>query len=177
MRKIKGYICAARIEEIIYPNIREYVLFGKKQDAKIIGNHEALATNNLTAYENLPDAELGLQDLAKMDEFDRVEVRKLEMWVAENAEELYSFEKENSLVVIWDNFMGKQIIGVYTGGRGLSTLPGDYIIRNGFKPFNNFERANWARSEASRQSGSSPATLAKFKISKPLRVIGRRGGK
>ncbi len=174
MRQIKGYICAARIENTESQNLREYVLFGKRQDIRIKGDYEALATNNLSPYESLSDAELGQHDLIMIEDFDRVEIRKLELVVAESSENLNSFENETSLIVIWETFMGKQLVGTYIGGRGLGGVPGEYITRNGFKPFEEFKRANLVRSEARRQSESSPATLAKFKISRPLRVIERR---
>lgn len=180
MRKIKGYICAARIDRDPFVNSRgkkfkKYVLFGRRIN-ETDGFYENFASNNLSPYENLTDAQKGQKDLIKMwkREFDRVEIRKLELEIAETKQENDSFLNEKSLVAIWTNFFGNKIIGHYTGGIGLGTLYGDYITQNNFTPFDNFKMADYARSEATRQSENSPATLAKFKISRPIKTINKK---
>ncbi|MFA5992312.1 MAG: hypothetical protein WC796_01250 [Candidatus Pacearchaeota archaeon] len=172
MRQIKGYVCAARVDRDPFVNVkgkkfRDYILFGRKVN-KTDGPWENLESNGLTTYETLQEAEIGQASLVRRNLFDLVEIRELELVIAENREENDSFEDERSLVVIWKNDMGERMIGRNTGGKGLYPLYGDFITQNGFKPYQEFKMADYSRSEATRQSGNCPATLARFRISPVL---------
>ena len=168
MRLVDGYICLASSDKNSSDKFMHYILFGKKINETYYP-YENLQTNGLIPYASIKEAkEAQKRILKRKNFFDRADIRKLEMKIAQTEEEHFSFEKEKSLVVIWTNDFGIHIIGRWEEETtsGIYPLYGALIENNGLKPYTNFSSADYSRSEASRQSDNSPATLATFKISK-----------
>lgn len=165
MKHIEGYVCVGVSEEF---GRKRQILFGQVQDFTFEARGFESFASSLTPFDTLENARQALenirQELSKT--FSQLKIGHIELNVAESPEELLQDQtllNSKSLIVIWHNDAGAQLIGRYVeGAPNLGTLPGAYLSDNGMKPVLDHEKAMYYRWQISRQSGCSKTTLATF---------------
>ncbi|MEK6758137.1 MAG: hypothetical protein AABX88_03325 [Nanoarchaeota archaeon] len=150
MRNIEGYVCVVNIPNLCDKSIPRMFLFGEPIEFAD-GFYNNFRGNGLIPYGSLSNAEKGLKDLTKR--FESVEIKKLKMNLAESNEEIFSFEKKKSMIVVRLDEFDAILIGPRVN-EGFSRYPlyGEELSTNGFKQFNDFEKAFYVCSEEIRQS-------------------------
>ena len=126
-------------------------------------------SNGLGLFETTKEAETAYQAIKQTRTcFDAVRIASLRMEIAENDDEVRNnpvLVNSRSLIVIWTNEMGQQLLGRAVKGKpGLGYIPGARLDGNGIKSIPTHERALHIASEASRQSDRCLATLADFEF-------------
>lgn len=165
MQHIEGYVCVGVSEEF---GRKRQIIFGQVQDSTLLARGFESFASSLTPFNTLENARQALDNIRRelSKTFSQLKIGHIELNVAESPEELLQdpiLLNSKSLIVIWHNDAGAQLIGRHVeGAPNLGSLPGAYLSDNGMKPIPSHERAMYYRWQISRQSGCSRTTLANF---------------
>ena len=158
MRDIKGYVCRAKLK-----NRPGEHLFGENiGNGMGIKNYSNFECNNLTPYATLSEAKKALPNIRKKPDVLSVKIQKINMKLAETADDCFLFENEKNLVVVWKDDGGNMNLrGPFVEGKGdvRGAVPGMPSIYNGFRAFRSYSDAEYVLSELCRQN-QSPARFA-----------------
>lgn len=157
MRKINGFVCIAEV--ITSNDFKREILFGVNVNLKDLKGKitETLQSNGLIPFSNLQMAEKAQKELIASKMFKKVRIAEIAMQLTETMKDVPFFIKRKNLIVVAvieesGMLTDMRLMGTYVEGKcGQYPLPGALLEFNGFKPFSNFESAEYVASEAKRQ--------------------------
>lgn len=164
MKTVAGYVLVGITGGSPY---KRRVLFGKKQNSAIEFQLIESFSTSFTPFVSKEEAEEAMCELHTVKDFLEFGVAKIELQIAEDRIEVLTQESlitSKSLVVIWDDGEEKKLIGLcYEGAKPIShCIAGSLLSFNNFVAIPSYEQALFYAKDISRQSDSSPATLAIF---------------
>ena len=162
MKDVNGYICIVLME---YPPGHEYyILFGRNMGGGM-GSHQNFETNEFVPFVSVAEASHAKEEIENrkdLRELKAVKIAKVEMVIAEDKEEFFSFKSKQCLVILKKEEFITELIGRYVKGKPhIYPLKGARFTKNGFVTIDDFDYALHVAKEINRQAGlaASIATI------------------